>query len=259
MSEREQRTERPTPQRREEARREGRAARSRDLTVAVSLLAGFLTLEGWGSPLAEQILQFTRDSLGQLSDAPRFVDSGGLVGIGRAVVLLLAYCSLPIALASCAVVVLGHVAQGACVFVPHTLAPHLGRLHPLEGTRRLASPESVSRGLFASLKLAVVGVLLARMVGEWLAVDGRAATLAASWKVFWESLVAFGVRLSFSLVLLAALDYGVQRWLHERSLRMTRDEIREEAQLQEGDQSIKDRRRRLLAASGRPGADRPGS
>ena len=69
------------------------------------------------------------------------------------------------------------------------------------------------------------------------------------WTVFWESLVGFGVRVSIYLVLLALLEFAVQRSLHERSLRMTRDEIREEAQRQEGDQGIKDRRRRFHATA----------
>ena len=255
----EQRTEQPTQQRREDARREGRVARSRDLTVATSLLGVFLALGSLGPFLVEQVLGFTRALLGQVSAAPRILEAGlqggaalgpGLAGIGTDLVLLLAYCSLPVALASCAAVLLAHVAQGAWVFVPHTVMPQVGRVNPLEGARRLGSSRSLFRGVFAAFKLLVVGGLLWQMVTSWLSIDGPAASLAGSWKEFWESLVGFGVRLSFYLVLLALVEYGVQRWLHERSLRMTRDEIRKEAQRQEGDPGIKDRRRRFHAASG---------
>ena len=142
------------------------------------------------------------------------------------------------------------MAQGAWVLLPHTVMPQIGRVNPLEGARRLGGSRSLVRGMFAALKLLVVGGLLWQMATSWLASDGPAAFLAGSWKEFWESLVGFGVRLSFYLVLLALVEYGVQRWLHERSLRMTRDEIREEAQRQEGDPGIKDRRRRIHAASG---------
>ena len=153
----------------------------------------------------------------------------------------------PIALTSCAVVLMTHVGQGAWVFVPHSMAPQLGRVNPVEGIRRLASAGSCVRGVFAALKLLVVGALLWQTLLSWLAIDGQAAAPATSWKALWGSLVGFGVRLSFYLVLLALLDHAVQRWLHERSLRMTREEIREEAHRQEGDQGIKDRRRRFYA------------
>ena len=70
------------------------------------------------------------------------------------------------------------------------------------------------------------------------------ATLSprANWGAFWSSLTGFGVTLSLALVGLASIDYLAQRWLHERSLRMTREEIREEALREEGDQNLKSRR-----------------
>ena len=243
----EQRTEQPTSQRRQEARRDGRVAKSRDLTVAVSLLGVFLALESWGPLLAERSLLLTRDLLAQVSSAPTILQGPGLAGLGTGLVLFLAYCFVPIALTSCAVVLVAHVGQGAWVFVPHSVLPQLGRLNPLEGIRRLASAGSCIRGTFAALKMLVVGTLLWQTLSSWLEIDGPAAPPTASWKTLWASLVGFGVRLSFCLVLLALLDHIVQRWLHERSLRMTREEIREEAHRQEGDQGIKDRRRRFHA------------
>ena len=243
----EQRTEKPTTQRRQEARREGRVARSRDLTVAVSLLGVFVALESWGPFLAERSVLLTRELLSQVSAAPTILQGPGLASLGTGLVLFLVYCSVPIALTSCAVVLMAHVGQGAWVFVPHFVAPQLGRMNPLEGARRLASAGSCIRGAFAALKMLVVGALLWQTLSSWLEIDGQAAPPAASWKTLWASLVGFGVRLSFYLLLLALLDHIVQRWLHERSLRMTREEIREEAHRQEGDQGIKDRRRRFYA------------
>jgi flagellar biosynthetic protein FlhB len=246
----EQRTEKPTSQRRQDARRDGRVARSRDLTVAVSLLGVFLALESWGPFLAERSLLLTRQLLAQVSAAPAILQGPGLGSLGTSLVLFLAYCSVPIALTSCGVALIAHVGQGAWVFVPHYVAPQLDRVNPLEGVRRLASAGSWIRGAFAALKLLVVGALLSQTLSSWLEIGGQAATTSTSWAMLWESLVGFGVRLSFYLVLLALLDHAVQRWLHERSLRMTREEIREEAQRQGGDQGIKDRRRRFHAVTG---------
>lgn len=246
-----ERTEKPTLQRRQEARREGRVAKSRDLTVAVSLLGVFLTLQSWGPSLAERSMQLTRSLLSQLNAAPSIIEGAGLASLGTGLVLFLAYCALPIALTSCVVVLMSHLGQGAFVFVPHSVVPQLGRVNPLGGVRRLAGAGSWVRGGFAALKLVVVGTLLWRALAAWLVTDGQGGAPGTSWRALWESLVGFGVHLSFCLLLLALLDRFVQRWLHERSLRMTREEIREEAQLQEGDQGIKERRRRFKAASDR--------
>ena len=249
MADREERTEQPTSERRREVRRRGQVARSHDFAVAMSLLGVFLLLGGWGPLLAGRTLTFTREMLRQVTRAPEILAGEGLAAVAAGIAVYLAYCALPVALISVAFVVISQVGQGAWVFVPHSVTPQIGRLDPLEGARRLASLRSCFRGVFAALKLAVVGACL------WKAIDfhlgetgGRVTTLGTTWKACWDALIEFGIHLSVSLVLLAILDYVVQRWLHERSLRMTRDEIREEAQRQEGDQSIKDRRRRFVGA-----------
>jgi flagellar biosynthetic protein FlhB len=147
----EQRTERPTLERRQEARREGRVARSHDLTVAASLLGVFLALESWGPLLAGRCLAFTRGLLEQVSAAPKLLAGRGPGDLGPELVLFLAYCAMPIALVSCAVVLGAHAGQGAWVFVPHSTAPRLHRMNPLEGIARLAGARSWLRGLFAGL------------------------------------------------------------------------------------------------------------
>ncbi len=249
MADREERTEQPTSERRREARRAGRVARSHDLAVATSLLGVFLLLGGWGPSLARHTLTFTREMLSQVKLAPDILAGEGLAAVGVGVAVYLAYCALPVALIAVAFVVISQVGQGAWVFVPHSVTPQIGRLDPLEGTRRLASLRSCFRGVFAGLKLAVVGACLWKAIDSHLGKTAvQVATLGTTWKAYWDVLIGFGIHVSVSLVLLAILDYVVQRWLYERSLRMTRDEIREEARRQEGDQSIKDRRRRFTRA-----------
>jgi flagellar biosynthetic protein FlhB len=53
------------------------------------------------------------------------------------------------------------------------------------------------------------------------------------------------LKISLALVVLGILDYGYQRWKHESSLRMTRQEIREEMKMLQGDPQLTGRRRQM--------------
>jgi flagellar biosynthetic protein FlhB len=58
-------------------------------------------------------------------------------------------------------------------------------------------------------------------------------------------MLALSLRAALALLALAVLDYGLQRWQHERDLRMSKREIREELKRYEGDPRIRERRRVL--------------
>ena len=244
----EQRTEQPTARRREEARREGKIAKSSDLVVAGSLLAVFLVLESWGPAVAERTFGLIRSFVGKISIAPQMFTEEGSIAFTLDLSSYLLYGALPVSLVVCSLVVLGFACQGVGLIVPNAITPQLSRLDPIAGLGRMANVDSWRRGVFAALKLAVVGLCLWSAIGSRLGAHGYEGVedLYSTWFGFWSGLTGFGVTLSLALIALAVLDYVAQRWIHERSLRMTREEIREEALREEGDQTLKNRRLGML-------------
>jgi len=130
----------------------------------------------------------------------------------------------------------------------HTTASD-GALSPRELVR-----EAVRRGVKVLAVTGIAALSIRTEMDRLLALPwgGVAASSAATWGI------AFGVGLKIlaALAVLAALDYGYQRWRHERDLRMSRQEVTEEYRQQEGDPLIKARvrsiqremaRRRMMA------------
>jgi flagellar biosynthetic protein FlhB len=150
-------------------------------------------------------------------------------------------------------VLLAGVSLGGWNFSPAAMLPDFGRLSPLDGLKRLFGLRGVSELVKALLKCVVVGGVCAGVVA-WLFGDvlalGRMAPRAAigrgasllSWAFVW---------LCASLALIAIVDVPLQLFQFKRSLRMTRQEVRDELKENDGNPQTKQRIRQLQQATAR--------
>jgi flagellar biosynthetic protein FlhB len=122
-----------------------------------------------------------------------------------------------------------------------------GRLDPRQGLKRLVSLQGASATLKASLKLAVlVAVAYTTLRPEWDRFP-LLASLELMDLLHWQ--LSLGLRLALRVVgvyaVLAVADYGYERWQHERGLRMSKQEVREESKQQEQSPHVRQRMRSL--------------
>lgn len=241
---RHERTERATPKRREEARKKGQVARSREIASAGILLAGmtifYFTGKGMVQSLREVMATFLKES-GTFELNP---DSAGallresLTGLFH---ILAPFLLLPF------LVILINIAQVGVLFTSEPLSPNLGRLNPVEGLKRLISPTSLAELIKGIMKLAFIGYVAygavkEEMRGALSLTDVDTITIliylgSSSFRVF--------LKTAWVLVVIAALDYIYQRWELERNLRMTKQEVKEEFKEMEGNPLVKSRIRSL--------------
>lgn len=238
-----EKTEAPSPRRLEEAIKEGRFAESPDLASALELLLGLGALSYFGAQLINAQMGLFRSTLGE---ALRFTD---FIHIERITPALhqLAIPAAAGAVLIAAGAVLGGVGQVGLHLNLSWLEPKWERISPLTNLKQIFSVESLVALLLGTLKLALIG---------WCAY-GFLAHVANEAPRFWEYpvrvlaakggtlLFELGWRLAAMLFGLALVDYGWKRWQHEKSLRMTREEAKEELKQQEGDPKIKQRIRQL--------------
>ncbi|MFB3817275.1 MAG: flagellar biosynthesis protein FlhB [Candidatus Methylomirabilales bacterium] len=239
-----ERTEAATPRRRQEAREQGQVARSPEVTSALLLLATFGALALGAASAAQGLLAAMRGglALGRPELTPEALPR---IFLGCAGTVLRVV--LPIALAGAAAGLLANLVQVGFLVTPKAVRLEWGRLDPWRGLRRLVSLQGAVDTLKALLKLAVLaGTAYLTLRPEW----GRlplVATMPLADLLRWQ--VWLGVRLGLRVVaayaLLALADYGYQRWQHERGLRMTKREVREEARQQEPSPQLRQRMRRL--------------
>ncbi len=236
------RTEPPTPRRREEAREEGQIARSVDLTAAIVLLAALVLLKTLGPRMLESLLGLTR-ALGAAPD----ITSGGLLAWIKHVastggMLLLPFLGLVVLVA-----IVASAAQTGLMLTWKKLGFKPERLNPVSGFRRLLSADAIRRLALGLLKVAIVAAV------AWLTIRSRIGLVMTTGKleaggvfqVSAELLFDLAIRLGLVLLLLGLVDYLLDRWKLERQLRMTRQEIRDELKRMEGDPLIRQRRRQL--------------
>ncbi|MBA3825824.1 MAG: flagellar biosynthesis protein FlhB [Ktedonobacterales bacterium] len=240
-----ERTEDATPKRKQDARKKGQVVRSTDLPPAVGLLAGVLVLRmtapaAWGdfagvlrnglTTIARPDLS-ARDAVGLVSQSMM----GGLLAIVPVLGALL----------------VGGVATGLLQtgFVVSTKAimPDFGKVNPLSGMKRLFSPKTgfellkmvLRLVIFIAVTIGVAQSVMAQIMALGMTGIGGVAGILG------DAIYALLLRVAMAGAVLAALDYGFQRWQFNKSLKMTKQEIRDEMRQTEGDPQIKSRIRRL--------------
>ncbi len=235
----------PTPHRRQKAREEGQVAKSQDLGSATILLIGLLVLMALGGRLIEFLGAFTTQQLGAVPNLS--IDAEGAVNAFHGVVAPLSRHLLPIMGALLLAAVAVNVFQVGFLFLPAKLAPDLTRLDPIKGVGRLVSLRNVVRLLFGIFKIAVIAsVAYASLYGERdviLGLTGRTVPQAAYYLV--HILLWTSIKIAVALLILALLDFAFQKWKHEQDLRMTPQEVREEMKNLEGNPVVLARRRQV--------------
>ncbi|MHB9025424.1 MAG: flagellar biosynthesis protein FlhB [Armatimonadota bacterium] len=239
----EEKTEQATPRRRQEAREKGQVARSVELTGAVGFLVGLYVLKTFGVTLfahwrALAIDQFSRASTFMLT-IPSLRAESYLVAKQLAL-MLLPLLGL-IMLSGLAV----NMLQAGFVLAPKALAPDFSRLNPFQGLARMFSGRAGVELLKAGGKAVLLGYLVVSFFRErWLDMVRLIQTDQTQVGPFIaESCFALALKLSGVMVVIAALDYGYQRYQFEKSLRMTKQEVKEEHKRSEGDPLLKARMR----------------
>ncbi len=236
-----ERTEAPTPRRIADARAEGQVAYSRELNAAAALLVGVLLLRGPGARMLQDISNLMLSSAASLALArpdaqwmrtalmpemlPLAVDMGmvvfGLLFTG----------------------VTASVLQTGLLWASKRVWVDFSRLDPLAGMRRLVSAQGLAEFIKALLKLTVIGWVaygFLRSRAPALLDLGRMDLRPAL--VQWMGLAyTLALRVGGVYLMLALADYGYQRWQYTRSLRMSREEIKEEFKRTEGDPFLRGR------------------
>ena len=246
-----ERTEQATQRRRDEARSEGRIARSLELVSAIVLMSSMLALSAFGPRLLRQLETVLREGIGAAS---RPIDSIGEVHLlFQRLALTTAMVILPISLTLSAVGVATNLAQVGFLFTTKTLNPRWSTLDPLRGLKRIFSLRGGVELIKAIVKVTIVGSIaygtVIKDMQSFLPLAGASGhTLMVQ---VGASVVRLGLRVGLAFFVLAALDYGYQRWEWERSLRMTRKEIEEEQKETEGNPHVKARIRALQRSAAR--------
>lgn len=242
----EDRSEKATPRRRKEARQKGEVGNTPEFGAWVAMLVA-----SWILPWAgRRTMQQSEQLLGRVRDISAHPDPATAMGILHEVGWDVGSTALPVGCLVMVIAVAAVLAQGGFTFAPKVWAPKFSRMNPISGIKRMFGPHGVWAATQALLKSVVLGIVV------WLAVRHLVPSLAASGSMSLGSLVELATGSLVSLVrwaavagvLLAAVDYAVVRKRNNKSLKMTKQEVRDEYKNSEGDPALRSARRSRAVA-----------
>jgi flagellar biosynthetic protein FlhB len=241
-------TEQPTPKKLKDARKKGQVVRSKDLAVAAATVAGVVALGIMGQRILQGSANRLATDLAHFGDTPlRPLTAGDLNGMIFSGLTLIIVLVGPLALATMAVGVGVMGFQGGWNVAPEAMHFNWSRMSPAKGIKQLG----LSRGGVDTLKTFVIVAMIVWLawgpVRELMTDGPRMAwmTPEASAALGWTYTERVLWRVAAILALLAIADYGIQRHRIMKSLKMSKQEIRDEGRLQEGSPEIKAKVRKI--------------
>ncbi len=240
-----EKTEQATPKKREEARKKGQIAQSREIPsvmVLLSALSVFYFAGGW---MFKQLSDVMRGVFAQLVQRSFGNEAAHelLWQIFKQLFILLAPLLAAIILAG----VISNLVQTGFLLTGETLTPKLSKLNPINGVKRLFSLRSSMEVVKAILKVIIVGgMAYATLLGEMDKIPALVGLDTPNIMAFMGHVaLRLGYYTCLVLMVLAGIDFLFQHWQHERDLRMTKQEVKDEYRQREGDPMVRSRIRAI--------------
>jgi flagellar biosynthesis protein FlhB len=236
-----EKTEKATPKKRQEARKKGQTAKSQDINTAVVLLAVFLFLLFAGNYLRKGIFALFENSLQEnlLMD----VTEGNLQSLVLTILKELSLLIGPILLVALIAGVASNLFQVGFMFTSESIQPKLEKINPISGFKRIFSMRSIVELMKSILKIGFVGIVtftvLWKRMDEILILSKKSVGTALA--TISSLTVQMGLFASGALLFLAVLDFLYQKYDFEKSIRMSKQDIKDEYKNTEGDPLIKSR------------------
>ena len=246
-----EKTEEPTPHRRQKAREEGQIPRSKELTSLLMLLAGWALLLAGGATFAHNMMQLLHTGL--VLNRLSVMDTRSMFYQARYLLEMTASTLLPILLGLFVTGIVSPMLLGGVNLSGKSLKLDFKRLSPLPGLKRLFSAQVLSEMLKGCLKAVLVACAFALYIynnkAHFIQLVNEALPLAVAHAMS----MIFHCLLMVIFFLLPVVGYDVfyQVTSNLKKLRMSRQEIRDEFKQQEGDPHIKNRIRQMQRATAR--------
>lgn len=237
----EEKTEQPTPRKRQELKEKGEVAKSKELPSVAVLLAALISLSLFGSYMYNHIQIIMKGAFSLPSihnfNIPEFLKFAQNI-IGRLIILL-----SPLFAAIFITAILSNIMQVGFILSGESIIPKLSKIDPIKGFGRLFSKQAFMEFIKSLLKLIIVGGV------AFLTVKGEMNNFVLLGDMELNSIFVYilkiffkiFIRCSLAMIILVVIDYAFQRWEFEKRIRMTKQEVKDDFKKSEGDPLIKSR------------------
>ncbi|MBP8969069.1 MAG: flagellar biosynthesis protein FlhB [Lachnospiraceae bacterium] len=251
-------TEEPTAKKLSDARKEGQVAKSKEISNCLGLFVFFIVLRVMTGSIANKMITLFERSYSAIPSVT--VYPSGEMPVRQMSVLfrnsLLSILAivLPMMLIGYLVAFLGDLLQVKWQPTAKPLKPKLSKLDPVKGLKRLFSINSIVELIKSILKLAIVVPIVYSYIKDktgiiYLLYD---MPLLQAIKLVGTTIIDLGIRISAVYIVIAAADFGYQKWKFHKDMKMSKQEVKDEYKNAEGDPQVKGKiKRKMMEASRR--------
>ncbi|RJQ84838.1 MAG: flagellar biosynthesis protein FlhB [Desulfobacteraceae bacterium] len=236
-----EKTEPATEKKRREARKKGQIAQSREIPSVFVLLSSLSVFYFAGAWMFYQLTEIMRAIFHQMAGWTAGIEDAHAIFwyLAQKMALLLA----PLVTVAAVAGIAGNISQSGFLIIDDAFIPKFSKLNPFSGIKRIFSLRGLVELVKSLFKLAIIGGISYRTLkGEMDAIPAL-VDLDVSGILAFLGRVALkmGFFTCLALIVLAGLDFAFQRWKHERDLRMTKQEVKDEHKQREGDPAVRAR------------------
>ncbi|GAF12896.1 flagellar biosynthesis protein FlhB [Bacillus sp. JCM 19045] len=240
----EEKTEKATPKKRLDSRKKGQVPKSQDVNTAFMLFAAFLLMWLFAGPLLFSHLQ------GMMADVfNRFLHlsftTENIVALFRELTWEMGIAVLPVMVLIVLAGAFASFLQVGSLFTAEPMKLKLEKLDPIKGAKRIFSARALVELAKSILKITFVGAVVTTVIflniEDVLVLSQKSIEVSAA--TIGELAIIMGLFAAVLLLILAIPDYLYQRYDHEKQIRMSKKDIRDEHKTMEGDPKIRSRRK----------------
>lgn len=235
----EDKTEEATPRKKRDARKKGQVAKSKDVPLALTLLTSTLVISILGAYVGNNLkslmIYYLKDGITQ------DVNLLNLNSNSINLVLKFLLTFLPIVLPLTVVGVFANYIQTGFLLTSEPLKPKLSKLNPLNGFKRIFSSRTAVELLKDIGIVSIVGYVAYNFVKDNYIKILNVGNLSINslGSVMGDLVISIFTKITIIMVILALADYIYQRYMYNKDLKMTKQEVKEEFKQDEGDPQIK--------------------
>lgn len=232
-------TEEATPKKKSDSRKKGQIARSKDVGVALTMLVCTLLVAIlWGT-----LVDGFKNLIIYFMNLPK-IDNFGMESLNNLSVLFVlkvAELFLPFAVPIMIAGIVASLIQTGFLFTGEPLKPSFGKLNPLTGIKNMIS----KRSLVDLVKNIIVVTIVSYLSYKFLIKNYEnimsisTLYLPSISNVVRDLVVDIFKQITIVLVIVAAIDYFLQYRMHNKDLRMSKQEVKDEYKQAEGDPQLK--------------------
>jgi len=248
-------TEKATPKRKNQARKKGQVAKSNDLNGSLVVLAGLIAVSTTAPAIVSGIGSAMRAVLGEITNPSAVTSASGLHGLYEIGIQTMLSTIAPVAVTCMAVGVLANVDQVGLKPSLTVLKPDVKRVNPASGAKNLFGTRIVFELGKSLAKVAMVGAvaavaLIPRITNLGASVGTPPAALGT---LIGSNMFSVAERAALAYLLIGLVDVVHQRRRHTKMLKMTKQEVKDEAKQYNAPPEVRAaiRRRQMQAARAR--------